>query len=121
MGRLYQTEDLQHDESGITAGIRLNKDDDVFRGHFPDHPLLPGVCTLQIIKEVLSEVLAKELMLEKAPNIKYLAFIDPFDNDRVQLDVRYTHRDGERIGCSAKVHSGTVIFCSFKGDFVFQD
>lgn len=121
MGRLYEAESLQQSETALSAIIRLNKEDKVFRGHFPDHPILPGVCTVQIIKELLSVALAKELWLNKAPNIKYLAFIDPLVNETVQLEMQYAYREGTRLTCNAKVFSGTTTFCSFKGEFVIRD
>jgi len=75
---------------------------------------------VQIIKEVLSESLARELRLDKAPNIKFLAFVDPFENECLELDVQYANALENRISCSARVYAGQVIFCSFKGEFVIQ-
>lgn len=121
MGRLYEAEGLQQSETALSATIRLNKEDEVFRGHFPDHPVLPGVCTMQIIKELLSVTLAKELWLDKAPNIKYLAFIDPLENETVQLEMQYAYREGTKLSCNARIYSGTTTFCSFKGEFVIRE
>ena len=30
--------------------VRLDASHQVFRGHFPGHPMLPGVCTLQLVR-----------------------------------------------------------------------
>jgi 3-hydroxymyristoyl/3-hydroxydecanoyl-(acyl carrier protein) dehydratase len=37
----------------VQATIRLNPDHAIFAGHFPGQPVVPGVCMLQIIKELL--------------------------------------------------------------------
>lgn len=118
--KLYQAEDLKQGESGVSATIRLNRDSDVFRGHFPDHPILPGVCTVQIIKEILSEAIAKELQMRRATNIKFMAFVDPFENECVELDVQYAYGGENLINCNARVYSGQVTFCSFKGEFAIR-
>ena len=31
--------------------VRLDASHPVYRGHFPGHPVLPGVCTLQLVRE----------------------------------------------------------------------
>ena len=33
--------------------VRLDASHPVYRGHFPGHPVLPGVCTLQLVRECL--------------------------------------------------------------------
>ena len=30
--------------------VRLDASHPVYRGHFPGHPVLPGVCTLQLVR-----------------------------------------------------------------------
>ena len=34
-----------------TIQIKLNPGHPVYQGHFPEHPVVPGVCLLQLIKE----------------------------------------------------------------------
>ncbi|MFQ7386709.1 MAG: hypothetical protein ACLRM8_02525 [Alistipes sp.] len=34
--------------------VRLDASHPVYRGHFPGHPVLPGVCTLQLVGSVWS-------------------------------------------------------------------
>ena len=34
-----------------TIQIKLNPEHPVYQGHFPGHPVVPGVCLLQLIKE----------------------------------------------------------------------
>jgi 3-hydroxyacyl-[acyl-carrier-protein] dehydratase len=39
------------DSTTWTIQIELNPDHTVYQGHFPEHPVVPGVCLLQLIKE----------------------------------------------------------------------
>lgn len=37
-------------DSKYKAVISINEQHDVFKGHFPGNPIMPGVCMMQIIK-----------------------------------------------------------------------
>ena len=60
---LYSVIDYQWDEQNVNAVIELNKDHDIFKGHFPGNPVMPGVCMLQIIKELTEKAVDKSLFL----------------------------------------------------------
>ena len=103
----------------VTVQILLNKDHPLFKGHFPGNPILPGVCTVQIIKELLEESLHKVLILTKANTIKYHGFINPDVTPRIQFDLKFIYTESGRISCNANVNSGAAPLCSFKGEFEF--
>ena len=44
--------DLQTEGNIVKTDIELNAAHTIFKGHFPDQPILPGVCMLQMVKEV---------------------------------------------------------------------
>ncbi|MDH7446733.1 3-hydroxyacyl-ACP dehydratase [Aquimarina sp. 2201CG14-23] len=60
-----------------TTSITLNPDNEVFKGHFPGNPVTPGVCMLQIIKELTENRVGRSLFLKKASNVKFMAVINP--------------------------------------------
>ena len=51
--------------------IELNENHDIFKGHFEQMPVVPGVCQTQLIKELLQQTLDKPLVLAKGSNIKF--------------------------------------------------
>jgi 3-hydroxyacyl-[acyl-carrier-protein] dehydratase len=102
----------------FSATIRLQKDHPVFKGHFPGNPILPGACTVQIIRELLEKVTGRELRLSKAGNIKYLGFINPVTTPEVQLACTIKVPDTGSVVCSATVSANGIHLCSFKGEFV---
>lgn len=59
------------------AHIMINNNHDIFKGHFPGNPVMPGVCMLQIIKEITEQVLFSNLKMVNASNIKFMALINP--------------------------------------------
>lgn len=65
--------------------IRLNEKHEIFKGHFPDNPVTPGVCMLQIIKNITEEITKKKLFLSKTANVKFMALINPEITPEVTL------------------------------------
>ncbi len=60
-----------------TSSITLNPGSELFKGHFPGNPITPGVCTLQIIKELTEKRTQCSLFMRKASNVKFMAVINP--------------------------------------------
>jgi len=85
----YTTSNLQSGEGSITATIAFNADHDIFKGHFPTIPVVPGVCMMQIVKEVLEQQLSQSLTLKQSSQIKFLMLITPKNNPSVDLKISY--------------------------------
>jgi 3-hydroxyacyl-[acyl-carrier-protein] dehydratase len=74
---LYRISSCQQDDGSIVCTVRYNNASEIFGGHFPGRPIVPGVCTLQMIADLLQETLQKKLRLVSAPNVKFLQLITP--------------------------------------------
>ncbi|MFD2542757.1 3-hydroxyacyl-ACP dehydratase [Lacinutrix gracilariae] len=73
----YTVNNVAVTENNATANITINKDHEIFKGHFPGNPVTPGVCMMQIIKELTEGVVGKKLMMQSSSNIKFMAIINP--------------------------------------------
>ncbi len=73
----------QIDANTIHVNIQLNKNHDVFNGHFPGNPVTPGVCMIQTIKEITQTQVNSLLFLQNISNVKFTALINP----NVNLDL----------------------------------
>ena len=51
----------------------------IYKAHFPEQPITPGVCIIQIASELLNELLQTEYKLTTVSNAKFLAVINPLD------------------------------------------
>lgn len=83
------------ENASYTAYIHLNKDHDIFKGHFPGNPVTPGVCMMQIVKELTEEFTGSKLFLKTASNVKFMAIINPFETPdlKLQLDITENEED----------------------------
>ena|SRR5690606_14246200 len=87
------------------AMITINKDHEVFKGHFPGNPVTPGVCMMHIIKGITELVVEKKLFMQSSSNIKFLAVINPektpdltIDLEILEAEVGYKVRSETRFG-----------------------
>jgi 3-hydroxyacyl-[acyl-carrier-protein] dehydratase len=119
LNKLYKVRSLNAnaDGSGFLAEIELDPSHPVFEGHFPGNPILPGVCTVQIIRELLEQWIHGSLQMTKAGNIKYLGFVNPVTMPLLTFQLQTKPADANIISCSATVSVKGVSVCSFKGEF----
>ncbi|MBP7808570.1 MAG: hypothetical protein KA163_04715 [Bacteroidia bacterium] len=106
----------QISESHVEAVIDLNVNHDIYKGHFPEQPIVPGVCQVQIIKEFLEDLMGKKLQMITGDNIKFTGMIIPTQNPQVNFTVNYKV-NGEEIICEAKLFFGETTFTKYKGKF----
>src|SRR5690606_32054188 len=71
------------------VSITINSGHQIFEGHFPGQPVTPGVCMMQIIKELGEKWSNKKLMLKTAKNVKFMAIINPEKNPKVQVELLF--------------------------------
>ncbi len=82
----YTVTQLTQTEIGkYICNIFLNANHSIFKGHFPGNPVTPGVCMLQIIKNITEEITQKKLFLAKTSNVKFMALINPEINAEISL------------------------------------
>ena len=92
----YTLNSFEKDENGVfSAKISLNKEHDIFKGHFPGNPVTPGVCMMQIVKELTEEFTGKTLFLKSASNVKFMAIINPFETPDLDLQLNITETEEE--------------------------
>jgi 3-hydroxyacyl-[acyl-carrier-protein] dehydratase len=79
-------------DSQHRATILINEKHVVFKGHFPDNPIMPGVCMMQIIKELTEQITGDSLVMQKLIDVKFTALINPFITPelRLELDINTT-------------------------------
>ncbi len=106
------------DKENLKAIIDLNKNHEIYKGHFPGNPIVPGVCLTQLIKEVMEASEQKELSLVYADNIKFMAIVNPEVNSRLQIDLKVKYDEEQNlIKVNSVTHFNDQVFYKFKGNF----
>ncbi len=111
----FSISSLSCQEGNVNAEISLNPDHTIYEGHFPNNPVTPGVCQIQIVRDVLSQVLNQQVFLSEAKNIKFLNVLLPSETE-LKLKLEYSEID---LGYKTKavLLSGEKIFLKFTGQF----
>lgn len=104
------------DDVTILATIKLNANHDVFKGHFEQMPVVPGVCQTQLIKELLQQEIGKNLTLTVGNNIKFTGMIIPTQHPIFNVELKYTSIENQYI-VDAQLFFENTIFTKFKGTF----
>ena len=99
--------------SPVTAKITINKRHKIFEGHFPGIPVVPGVCMMQIVLEVMEVSTGKRVSLVAADTMKFLSVINPEQNKEIDVVINYTE-DAGMLLISANLFEGPVIFFKLK-------
>lgn len=80
--------------------IRLNAGHPIFAAHFPGNPIMPGVCQVQMIGELLADRVGRPLTLQEVVNLKFSAPISPVENP--ELTVGFAAVDDRDGSCKVK-------------------
>ena len=75
------------DGNKYEAVLTINEKHEVFNGHFPGNPIMPGVCMMQIIKELAEKVTQQTLMMQSLTNVKFMALINPEVTPELKLEL----------------------------------
>ncbi len=106
--------------AAINVVLELNPDHKIFKGHFPSTPVVPGVCMMQMVKEMVEISTGKSVLLSKADSMKFLVVVDPRVNKVVKIDISYKESD-ETIDVNASLSAEGTVCLKFKGRFVVRD
>lgn len=91
----YILNNLSVEHLKVTANITVNKDHEIFKGHFPGNPVTPGVCMMQIIKEIAEEVLSQKLKMTSSSNVKFMAIINPEVTPELELTLDIIEKEDD--------------------------
>ncbi|HWZ14956.1 MAG TPA: hypothetical protein VNW95_06925 [Mucilaginibacter sp.] len=108
---------IEHQSNSVHAVLDVNKDSQIFKGHFPGQPVVPGACMLQIVKDVLETALNIRLQLKKAGHLKFVSMIDPEIVQKVNSELTYKFSE-EEITVTASLTCDGVVCFKLQGSFV---
>ncbi len=103
--------------NNIEAIISLNKDHSIFNGHFPQMPVVPGVCMVQMVREVLEMDIQVKLRISSADSIKFLSVINPNEVATVKFSAQFSLMENDRYKVVASIFYDEVIYFKLSGIF----
>ena len=105
-------------EAGFITTIKLNAGHIVYSGHFPGHPVTPGVIQMQIVHELAENHFQEELKLLSISQCKFLKILNPVEAPVIAIQIEFTRTD-ELLHIKASGEDGTCIFFKLTADYRF--
>jgi 3-hydroxyacyl-[acyl-carrier-protein] dehydratase len=113
---IFRFSEITAEDEVVSATVQLNPTHPVFKGHFPGQPVLPGVCMVQMVKELLGMHIQQSTRLSRAGDIKFLSVIVPGQDKKIRIELKISHAD-DLIKVDASLSdAGTTLF-KFRGMF----
>jgi 3-hydroxyacyl-[acyl-carrier-protein] dehydratase len=101
----------------IHALLQLDQTHPIYHGHFPGNPVVPGVCQIQMLKELVEKTVHQQVNLIESDNIKFLNMINPQVNPMLECNLLLKTNSSQQYTVNATITSGPAVFLKFKGIF----
>lgn len=115
LNNFFTINDKVSSETEIWAELIINANHKIFEGHFPNQPVVPGVCMMQMIKEILEQVIGKETNLLQASDMKFLAVINPQENNLIHASIKMATDESGIINIVGSLFKDELVHFKFKG------
>ncbi len=102
-------------KSHLEVQVHLNRDHLLFAGHFPDHPVVPGVVMIQMITEILSDSLQNSLELKELDRVKFLFLVDPAIHNTLEFELIIKKEDQQSYHVTTTIRSQEQLILQCKG------
>jgi len=112
---IFKILSINSTEGLISAALEIDINHEIFNGHFPEQPVVPGACMVQMVKDILEKRLGTTLQLKIANNLKFLELINPQITTHLQLQLNYTTE--ELIKVNGDLVAEDVVYFKFQGTF----
>lgn len=77
LNNLYMISKRETTSLSAQYDIFLEEKSFIYKAHFPNEPITPGVCIIQIAKELLEDYAHKHYTIKAIKNVKFLNVISP--------------------------------------------
>jgi 3-hydroxyacyl-[acyl-carrier-protein] dehydratase len=116
LNNFFEIDNLEILPTGLLVDIRIHTDHEILKAHFPEQGIVPGVCMLEMLKEILQSHFNKSLMMESASVVKFLNMFTTPQLDKATFAIQINHNDTYDIDATLK--NDTQVFLKFRGVFV---
>jgi|SRR5580698_3492678 3-hydroxyacyl-[acyl-carrier-protein] dehydratase len=111
---------LNRQPSSANITLQLNEKHAIYNGHFPEQPIVPGACLLQIIKEIVEVILESKLQMLRADELKFLLPVNPVNDNILQGSINYVIDDKNQINVVANLFQNGNVGFKCKAAFVYK-
>ena len=97
-----------------TYNLRLDRDHFIFRCHFPEQPIVPGVCIVQMLSELIAGYAGRKLYVKEMRRVKFVGPVYPDQTPQLSYRITSYNDDGQTVTASAvltPLGEGSNVLC----------
>ena len=97
--------------------VSLNSDCNVYKGHFPEKPISPGVCNIQMIKECAELIVGKPLFMNNLQHCRLTTLITPLVYPQVEVTI-LMEKKADVYKLKATIGKNEEIYLELKAELI---
>ncbi len=82
--KLYHIKGMEVIDDCPQYTIAWQADHIIYQAHFPEEPITPGVCIIQVAQELLDDYAQQHYVVQQVKNVKFLNIISPLETPCVK-------------------------------------
>ena len=100
---LYTVSKRQIQDGSARFDLLLDAEHMIYKAHFPGQPITPGVCLLQMARELLEDITELTLEILSVKNVKFLSVVSPIELPQITFTLSHIAMDEGGVECRAQV------------------
>ncbi len=110
----------QTQEQSTVFTVALHADSPVYAGHFPNEPISPGVCNIQLIKECAEIVTGHILCLRSMQQCRFTHLITPILHSQVEVQITITAEIATGVKLRGTIGVKGELYVELRGEFDYE-
>lgn len=118
LNKLYTYEHIEGEAiASLKFKVNIKVNHEIYEGHFPGNPITPGVCQMEMVKEIFSDYLGKNLFFNSVSDMKFITMWVPNELEDVFMDISAKDfEEGYKIKASIYTDKGVYFKLRGKAD-----
>ncbi|MDR1336648.1 MAG: beta-hydroxyacyl-ACP dehydratase [Tannerella sp.] len=117
----YYTVNSQRTEGDTSVfEVSLNPASAVYRGHFPDMPVAPGVCNIQMIKECVERLTGRALRMNCLVRCRLTTLLTPQQHPDLQVRIQLLENSDTLVRAQTAIGREEATYFTLKFDAEVQ-
>ena len=100
---LYTISSQENHEGTARYDLNLNAEHAIYKAHFPGLPITPGVCLMQIARELLEDHTGLALEITMVKNVKFLSVISPVEQPGITCSLSHVIVGETGVECRTQI------------------
>ena len=94
-------------------------DCDIYRGHFPGNPVCPGVCGIEMVKELAMRMTGKKLFFRDIKRCRLTAIASPEICPEQEVTINIGPEKEGRSSINASITDSQKTYMEYKGEMTY--